>query len=198
MTRNPPDLTVQLNHAISAAVTDVMRAYAAERAGHELPPLAWSLTPSWGLNGHAGAAHRESEVAGVLARWAQVLNLTQFAASPGMVGSVAYTGEVEGRRVLIWGVTDRAAWEQPRTPPPSWDAQVTDAIREVFPPEVAADILDDDAIGPLSYRLKLRCQDSGQSPTDALRDVDAEDRDFCARAEHPAEFLANRLTGGVS
>jgi hypothetical protein len=117
MRKNPHDLGTRINHAISAAVS-VMRAYAAEQAGHELPPLAWSLTPSWALNGYAGLAHTESEVAGVLARWAQVLDLTEAVMGPNMAGSLTYAGEVEGRQVVIWGVTDRDTWEQPAAQPP--------------------------------------------------------------------------------
>ncbi|MBV9651727.1 MAG: hypothetical protein JO296_16545 [Pseudonocardiales bacterium] len=85
----------------------------------------------------------------------------------------------------------------PPGPSASWGEQVTAAVREVFPPGVATAILGDDAMGPLSYRLMQRCQDTGRSPADVLRGVDADDRDFCARADYPAAFLANRVGGAL-
>ncbi|MGH7745551.1 MAG: hypothetical protein ACREQ5_12285, partial [Candidatus Dormibacteria bacterium] len=84
----------------------------------------------------------------------------------------------------------------PRLTVPGRD-QVAAAVRQVFPPDVAAEILADDAIGALTYRLMLRCQDTGQSPAGALRDMPIDDRAVCASAEHPAAFLANRCTGGA-
>lgn len=112
MTRNPPDLSRRINDAVSAAVSDAMRAYATELLGQELPPLVWSLTPSWALNAYAGPDYAQSEVAEVLARWAQTLGLTQAETSPNMAGSLTYAGEVEGRPVMIWAVTDRTTWER--------------------------------------------------------------------------------------
>jgi hypothetical protein len=112
------DLGRRINAAVYTAAGHVIHAYAVERAGADLPPLTWTLTPSWALWGHAGADCAEDQVAGVLARWAQALGLTQAELGPNMAGSVTYEGTVEGRPVQIWGVTDRDTWEQPTTPPP--------------------------------------------------------------------------------
>ena len=100
------------------------------------------------------------------------------------------------RRARETGPTADRTSTEPNMGGRPWELQVTSAVRAVFPPAVADSILADDAIGALSYRLGLWCQDTGQSPDDALRDVDADDRAFCARAEHPAAFLASRFTGG--
>lgn len=104
------DLNTRITVVVSAVVGEVVHGYARERAGAELAPLAWSLGTSWALSGYVGADCSEDEVAGVLARWAQVLDLTQ--AAPSLAGSLAYDGTVEGRSVRIWGVVDRDVWER--------------------------------------------------------------------------------------
>lgn len=76
-----------------------------------LPRLSWSLGTDGLLIGHAGAECAEDEVAGVLAQWAEVLGLTHAPVTPACAGSVVYSGTVDGRAVLIWGVTDRRTWE---------------------------------------------------------------------------------------
>ena|SRR5436305_13249252 len=111
-------LNRNLTAAVSHAVTDVMNAYSVERAGRDLPPLAWSLVTGTGYLTGCASDHAEDQVLDVLTRWARALGLTQVSTSPNMAGSVTYTGEVEGRDVVIWGVTDRDTWEQPATQPP--------------------------------------------------------------------------------
>lgn len=107
------DLGTRINAAVHAAAGQVIHDYAVQQAGADLPPLTWTLTPSGALWGHAGADCAEDEVAGVLARWAQALDLAQDQVSPNLAGSVVYSGTVEGRPVRIWGVTDRDTWENP-------------------------------------------------------------------------------------
>jgi len=109
-----PDLNRTLLAAIHRAVAEVMNAYASEKAGRRLEPLDWSIMPSSGeLTGYVpvDCPEGDGEVAIVAAAWAWSLDLTLVPAGPGMAGSVTYAGAVEGRQVVIWGVTDRDVWD---------------------------------------------------------------------------------------
>ena len=78
-----------------------------------------------------------------------------------------------------------------------WEVQVGDAVRAVFPAEVAQAIVSDEAIGALNYWLHQQCQDTDFSPTQVLRGLSNNDREFCVRAEAPAAFLASRIRDGA-
>lgn len=105
-------LNKRIDTAVSAAVAAVMTAYTQERTGALLPPLSWSLDTDGLLVGHTGADYVEGEVGGVIARWAEVLGLTPAPVTAACAGSAVYSGTVEGRSVLVWGVTDRDSWER--------------------------------------------------------------------------------------
>ena len=106
------DLNRTLVTEIHRAVAEVMNAYGTEKAGRRLQPLDWSLALSNGaLTGYVPVDCPEGEVAIVAAAWAWALGLTLVPAGPSMAGSVTYEGTVEGRPVVIWGVTDRDAWD---------------------------------------------------------------------------------------
>jgi hydrogenase/urease accessory protein HupE len=106
------DLNRTLTAAITRVVGQVMNAYGNERAGRRLKPLDWSVTSTSGaLTGYVPVDCPEGEVAIAAAAWSWALGLTLAPANPNMAGLVTYTGEVEGRQVVIWGVTDRDIWE---------------------------------------------------------------------------------------
>jgi hypothetical protein len=106
------DLNRTLTAAITRAVGQVMNAYGNDRAGRLLKPLDWSVTSSSGaLTGYIPVDCPEGEVAIVVAAWSWAIGLILVPADPNMAGLVTCTGEVEGRQVVIWGVTDRDTWE---------------------------------------------------------------------------------------
>ncbi len=74
-----------------------------------------------------------------------------------------------------------------------WEQRVAQAIRATFPAETAKEIVADDAIGALTYWLRQRCADTGQTPRQALQAIDPDDRAFAGRADQPAAFLAAKV-----
>ena len=88
-------------------------------------------------------------------------------------------------------------FEQVQVVPLAVLLEVGDAVRAVFPAEVAQVIVSDEAIGALNYWLHQQCQDTDFSPTQVLRGLSNNDREFCVRAEAPAAFLASRIRDGA-
>jgi len=88
----------------------------------------------------------------------------------------------------------------PATPPAgaarplSWDQQVSDAVKALFPADVAHEITTGEAFGALTYRLSQHCHDTGNTPGRALEQIEAGDRAFASRADIPAAFLARKVT----
>jgi len=78
-----------------------------------------------------------------------------------------------------------------------WELRVGDVVRVVFSAEVAQAIVGDETIGALIYWLGQQCQGTDFSPTRVLRGLSNRDREFCARAEAPAAFLASRIRDGA-
>jgi hypothetical protein len=108
----------------------------------------------------------------------------------GLTGDAALHLAAVIRRARAAGPT------QPPTPEETWEQQVTSAIREVFHPHVATEILTDDAFGALAYRLRQQCQAAELTPAQVLRGLPDHDRSFCGYADQPAAFLAARLRDG--
>lgn len=75
----------------------------------------------------------------------------------------------------------------------AWRCGVTDALRALFPDDVAAAIEEADAFGALVHRVRERAREYDHTPAEVLGAVDEEDRAFAGRADEPAAFLAAKV-----
>lgn len=73
------------------------------------------------------------------------------------------------------------------------DQALSEALRALFPDEVAEEIEQAEAFGALAYRVRERVTEHGQAPADVLAAIDADDREYAGRANEPAAFLAARV-----
>lgn len=73
------------------------------------------------------------------------------------------------------------------------DQALSEALRALFPAEVAEEIEQGEAFGALAYRVRERVIEHGQAPADVLAAIDTDDREYAGRATEPAAFLAARV-----
>jgi NTP pyrophosphatase (non-canonical NTP hydrolase) len=87
----------------------------------------------------------------------------------------------------------RTATRTARAGRSGWENQVRAAIGGMFPPGVARQIISSDAFGALAYRLGQHAQDTDATAEQVLGELDLGDREFAARADDPAAFLARKV-----
>jgi hypothetical protein len=58
---------------------------------------------------------------------------------------------------------------------------------------VSAAVLASDAFGALAYKIRRRCQQTGETPTQVLNSISADDRAFAQHADDLAAFLVSRI-----
>lgn len=112
-TKISPDWAGIAERAEDAARVAASRVISEELGAYEMPQLIWSFR---GDNppriiGYANIDHEQADVPAVLRSWADALELAE---SPESRESLLYVGEVQGVQVEVWGIVDRAAWEQAR------------------------------------------------------------------------------------
>ncbi|MDQ2708776.1 MAG: hypothetical protein M3Z25_14555 [Actinomycetota bacterium] len=105
-----------LNSAIRVAVGEALTRVMNSRA-RGCPPLYWSFVEDrdvlpGGLEGMAGPEYPDAEAGAAIGRWAQRFGLIQHTPPAELAGTTEYSGEIEGRSVRLWAVTNRTQWDQ--------------------------------------------------------------------------------------
>lgn len=95
-----------LPRVLDAAITEIMAAAPDAPVGR----LLWQGFPSGTLEGQVTCDADDGPAGDIAEAWGAYLGLA-VAAAPG-VGTVEYSGRVGGRRVVVWAVTDRAAFDR--------------------------------------------------------------------------------------
>lgn len=102
---NPSLVRLTLHEAVTEALNSTLAI--------DLPPLDWTIRPDGTWSGaFLERVCSDNESARALQDWASRYELTRASAQDTTPGAAEYRGSIVGRRVEIWAITDRDAFDK--------------------------------------------------------------------------------------